>query len=109
VLGILILLTRGSLAVFTIFLQPYYSFEFTDLRAGLFTGEVESHLRDLPASSCGMRAVRLEQAHFIKLCELQWPFFAVQSRFAVACQAWPRAELITLHPSTCEACFMWCC
>jgi hypothetical protein len=41
VLGVLILLTRGSLAVFTIFLQPYYSFKFTDLRAGLFTGEVE--------------------------------------------------------------------
>ncbi len=107
-LGVLILLTRGSLTVFTIFLQPYYSFEFTDLRAGLFTGEVESHLRDLPASSCGMRAVRLEQAHFIKLCELQLPFFALQSRCG-GLSSVPRIVLITLHPSSCEACFMWCC
>jgi hypothetical protein len=50
VLGTLILLTRGSLAVFTIFLQPYYSFKFTDLRAGLFTGEVEFPRR--PLSPC---------------------------------------------------------
>ncbi len=106
-LGVLILLTRGSLAVFTIFLQPHYSFEFTDLRAGLFTGEVQSHLRDLPATSCGMRAVRLEQVHFIKLCELQWPFFALQSRCGGVSSV-PRAMLITLHPSGGEACFMWC-
>ena len=49
-LGTLILLTRGSLAVFTIFLQPYYSFEFTDLLAATFTGEVEFPCR--PFSSC---------------------------------------------------------
>jgi hypothetical protein len=49
VLGTLILLTRGSLAVFTIFLQPYYSFEFTDLRAATFTGEVEFPCRPFSA------------------------------------------------------------